>query len=183
MYRQKLTLMAVVASILSFIGIWLLTGADPHHVLAGLNAGDALVLLCAVCFAVQVPMMGHVVGDLRMPFTLSFLQYLATGVVTLVLAIFFETVEWHLLMDAWLPVFYAGVLSGGVAYTLQAVAQQHTPSADSAIIMSSETLFGAIGGVWLMGDKLDSSGYVGCAAIMAAIILVELVPYLQKKRA
>lgn len=183
LYRQKLSPVAVAASFLSFFGVWLLTGADPHHVLAGLNGGDALILLCAVCFALQVPMLGHVVSDLRLPFTLSFLQYAVTGFVALVLAFVFETVDWHLIADAWLPILYAGVASGGIAYTLQAIAQQHTPSVDSAIIMSSESLFGAIGGVWLMHDRLTTAGIWGCVDIMIAIVVVELVPLLQKKPA
>lgn len=182
MYRQKISVLAVLASLLSFFGIWLLTGADPHHVFSGLNGGDVLVLICAVCFAVQVPMLGHVVSDLRMPFMLSFLQYMAVGLVTLLLALCFEHIDLHVIAASWLPIVYAGVASGGIAYTLQAIAQQHTPSVDSAIIMSSETLFGALGGVWLLHDRLTFAGYIGCALIMVAIILVELVPFLQKKR-
>jgi drug/metabolite transporter (DMT)-like permease len=77
---------------------------------------------------------------------------------------------------------YLGVASGGIAYTLQAIAQQHTSPADSSIIMGGgETLFGAIGGAWLLHEMMNVSGYLGCAAIMGSIVLVELVPYLQKK--
>jgi drug/metabolite transporter (DMT)-like permease len=183
MFRHKIPPLALLACGISLIGVWLLTGANPHDVLAGLNYGDMLVLLCALCFAFQVPMMGHIVGALRLPFTLSFLQFFATGVIALVLALCFETIDWRLIMQAWIPILYAGVASGGIAYTLQAIGQQHTPAVDSAIIMSSESLFGAIGGAWLLGETMNMSGYMGCAAIMLAILLVELAPFVRRKTA
>lgn len=179
--RQKLSFVAVLSSFVSLAGIWLLTGGDTHHLLARFNGGDGLVLLCAVCYALQVPMMGRVVGDVRAPFMLSFLQYFSTGLAALVLALGFERIDLHALAAAWVPILYAGVASGGIAYTLQAVAQQHTPAADSAVLMSSESLFGAIGGAWLLHETLGFSGYAGCAAIMASIFLVELAPLLKKK--
>lgn len=181
LYRQKISLLVWVACGLSLFGVGLLTGVDPRHIMAGLNRGDMFVLLCAACFAFQVPMMGHVVNETRAPLTLSLLQYIAAGAVALALALCFETIDVEAILSAWRPILYAGVLSGGVAYTLQAIAQQHTPSVDSAILMSSETLFGAIGGAWLLRETMNFSGYMGCLAILAAILLVEAAPLLYKK--
>jgi drug/metabolite transporter (DMT)-like permease len=182
LYRQKLSLPILAASSLSFVGVWLLTGADLHNFGSGIQRGDGFILLCAVGYALQVAMMGRVVGALKLPCILSLLQYLLTGFVAFILAACFETIDWNAIAAAWLPILYAGVASGGIAYTLQAIAQQHTPSADSAIIMGSESLFGAVGGAWLLHEKLALSGYIGCAAIMISILLVELIPLLQTRR-
>lgn len=183
LYRQKLTGAAVGASLLSFFGIWLLAGGNTRLALPGLVVGDWLVLACALCFAVQVPLLGHMATLLRRPFTLSFLQNAVTGLLAAVLAFMFEPFSWPAMSGAWVSIVYAGILSGGVAYTLQAVAQQHTPASDSAVIMSSESFFGAVGGAWLLGDRLSLPGYAGCAAILAAILLVEVVPLACKKQA
>jgi drug/metabolite transporter (DMT)-like permease len=183
LYRQKFSSLVLFACGLSLVGVGLLTGADPRHLLAGFNRGDMFVLLCAVFYAFQVPMMGHVVGAMKRPLTLSLLQYLVVGIAALLLAFCFETIDLQAIAAAWRPILYAGVLAGGVGYTLQAIAQQHTPSVDSAIIMSSETLFGAIGGAWLLHETMNVNGYVGCALILAAILLVETVPLLSGRKA
>jgi drug/metabolite transporter (DMT)-like permease len=182
LYRQKFSLLVLFACGLSVFGVGLLTGTDPRHLLAGFHRGDALILICAVFYAFQVPMMGDVVGALRMPFLISFLQSLATGLAALGLAACFETIDLQAIAAAWVPILYAGILSGGVAYTLQAVAQQHTPSVDSAILMSSETLFGAVGGAWLLHETMNFTGYMGCAAILAAILLAEIEPLLRTNK-
>lgn len=180
LYRERLSFFAVIASVVSLIGVMLLTAADPRHVMSDFNRGDIMILLCAVCFSLQVTMLGHIVGALKIPLTLSLLQYTAITIVTIILALIFETIDAHAILAAWWPILFSGIAAGGIAYTLQAVAQQHTPAADAAIIMSSETLFGAIGGIWLLHETLNLQGYLGCAAILAAILLVELAPLLRK---
>ena len=75
-------------------------------------------------------------------------------------------------------ILYAGAISGGIAYTLQVVAQQHTPASDSAVIMSGESVFAAIFGIWLMNDKLTPMAATGCGLIILAILLVEFGPAL-----
>jgi len=85
-------------------------------------------------------------------------------------------------METWVSILYAGIASGGIAYTLQAVAQQHTPPAEAAIILSSEALVGGLGGVWLLHEKISTTGVLGCVAILAAIALVELGPMWKTRR-
>jgi len=171
----------ILAGCLSVVGVWLLAGGNLTKPLQGLGFGDLLVLGCAFGFAFQVTLLGHVANLIRIPFALSFIQYLAVGVVALVLALCFEVIDWSAISDAWISILYAGMASGGIAYTLQAVAQQHTPSADTAIILSSESLFGGLGGMWLLGERLTFAGAVGCAAIILAIVVVELAPFLMRR--
>lgn len=172
----KLSLPILLGAMLSVIGIWLLSGGRVANFKINFAQGDGLIILCAFCFAIQVATMGRIAGRLKAPFSLSFLQYLVVGITALVLAACFEKIEIKTLMEAWLPIVYAGIASGGLAYTLQAVAQQHTPSADAAILMSSESLFGGVGGVWLLKEKIATEGIWGCGAIIVAILLVELGP-------
>jgi len=177
-HRQPLLVPTLIACVLSVFGIWLLSGGQTSDFAIDFSRGDGMVLLCTFGFAIQVTVMGRLAKRLQLPFTLSFIQCIFVGSIALILAIVFEEINLATLLQAWIPILYAAIASGGIAYTLQAVAQQHTPSADAAIIMSSEALFGGIGGVWLLHERLPIQGVFGCCAIMAAIILVELGPLL-----
>jgi drug/metabolite transporter (DMT)-like permease len=74
------------------------------------------------------------------------------------------------------PIAYTGVLSVGLGFTLQVVAQRHTRAADSAIVLSSETVFTAGFGAVFMGDRMGASGLAGCALILACVLVVQLQP-------
>jgi drug/metabolite transporter (DMT)-like permease len=181
LYQYKITAISIIASLLSFLGVALLTGGGTANVMNSFTWGDGLVLICAIFYALQVPMLGHIVGAVNAPLVLSFLQFLVLGCVALIFALVFEHIDLQALLRAGVPILYAGILAGGIAYTFQAVAQQHTPPSDSALLMSTETLFGAIGGAWLMHDRLSATGYIGCALIVIAIIVVEVAPLLRRR--
>jgi len=74
---------------------------------------------------------------------------------------------------------YAGVLSGGVAYTLQVVAQRHTPAAEAALIVSLESVFAALAGAMMLQERLDLPALCGCALILLSVIMVEIGPLFQ----
>jgi drug/metabolite transporter (DMT)-like permease len=169
MFRTPPAPVIWAASLLAIAGVWLLNGAS----LTSIGLGDWLVVGCAACFAVQVVLMGVLARRTRRPMLLSAVQYAACAIVGTGLGIGFEGLNLEAVqIDLW-PLLYAGVISGGIGYTLQAVAQQHTPSSDAAIIMSGEALFAALAGAILMGDRLDFMGWAGCGMIFAAILLVE----------
>ena len=75
-----------------------------------------------------------------------------------------------------MPILYTGVISVGFAYTGQVVAQRYAGAADAAIILSSETLFAALFGYLMMGDRLNAAGVAGCVLIFVCIIAVQLAP-------
>ena len=86
------------------------------------------------------------------------------------------------LSAGWVEVLYAGVFSTAIAFTLQAIGQQHVPPANAAIILSAESLFAAIGGAVIMGERLPLMGYAGAGMIFCAILLVEAVPAFARRR-
>jgi len=92
-----------------------------------------------------------------------------------------ETISLANIIAAAPEILYAGTLSIGVAFTLQAIAQRHTPQADAAIIMSAEIPVAALAGALIQGDRLSSTGYTGCAIMFTCIVAVEILPILQKK--
>lgn len=169
-FRRRPAWIIIPVCLLAITGTWFLNGASFFS----FRLGDLLVVLCAICFAVQVVLIGHIVQKTGYPLFYSTLQYGSCAVAGLFLAFVLEDIRWVIIVDNAPQLFYAGVISGGLAYTLQAIGQQHTPPADAAIILSGEALFAALAGVWLLGDRLDMLGWVGCGLILAAILLVEL---------
>jgi drug/metabolite transporter (DMT)-like permease len=92
----------------------------------------------------------------------------------LVTALIFETITMSGLSKALIPILYGGFLSVGVAYTLQVVAQKDAKPSHAAIILSMESVFGAIGGALLLGEVMSSRGYIGCVLILVGIIVSQI---------
>lgn len=176
-FKQKISGWIIPSALLSVVGVWFLSGGNLTSP-AQLNIGDLLVLICAGGFGLQVALIGHIAQRTRAPLVLSFVQYAFVSVVALTIALFTETISLDGLRAALWPILYAGILSGGIAFTLQVIAQQYAPASDSAVILSSEAVFAALAGVFLMGDTLTGFGMTGCFLIILAILMVELAPYL-----
>lgn len=160
------------------VGAFLLSGA--HELSIGL--GDAWVIASSLPWAVHVLLIGMVADRLNAPFTVAGGQFLFCGVVALAWGLAFESWSWAGLQAAAGPILYTGVLSVGIAFTGQVVAQRYAHAADAAIILSSETLFAAVFGYLFMGDRLNAAGLAGCALILGAMLLIQLLPMLRVLR-
>lgn len=170
LFRVRPRLVVWVASVMALAGVWLLNGAH----LSALGFGDVMVMACAACFAVQVVVIGLMLQKTGRPMLLSALQYGVCAVAGLAVGFGYEGLNLAAMEANWMQLAYAGVISGGIAYTLQAVAQQHTPASDAAIILSGEGLFAAIAGALMLGETLGALQISGCILIMLAILLVEV---------
>ena len=93
----------------------------------------------------------------------------------------FETVTFEGYRLGWIEIAYAAFLSTSIGFTCQAIAQQHVPPANAAIIISAEALFAALGGAVLLGERLQPIGYAGAALIFMAIVLVEALPQWRRR--
>ena len=175
--RQKLPLIVWPAAALSFTGTWLLAGG-----VAGLTWGDGIMVVSALFWALQVILIGAIATRSNRPVTLATIQFAVTAALGLAIGFALETPSLEGITLAWRELIFTGLISGGLGFTLQAIAQRHTPASDAAIIMSSEALFAALFGMFLLGEQLDTWGLIGCAAILGAVLLVQLLPYWQHKR-
>jgi drug/metabolite transporter (DMT)-like permease len=101
------------------------------------------------------------------------------GLLALGWALVYEPVNWAGLQGAAWTLAYTGVMSVGVAFTAQVVAQRYAHATDAAIVLSAETLFAAMFGYLLMGDRLDAAGIAGCALIFISMMGVQLLPVLR----
>ncbi|MCM1569323.1 MAG: DMT family transporter [Roseburia sp.] len=144
---------------------------------------DLLVLLCAVCFALHILVIDYfspLVDGVRM----SCIQFLTCGILGLVPAFFVDMghslegiAAWapaFTSLNAWIPLLYAGVLSCGVAYTLQIIGQEGVNPAVASLLMSLESVFSVIAGWMILGQKLNSRELAGCVLIFAAVVLAQI---------
>ena len=144
------------------------------------GVGDLLVLVCAVCFAFHIIVIDKFssgTDGVRM----SMVQFFVASLVNLPGMLIFDRPEPSSVMDAWLPIAYAGFLSCGVAYTLQIVGQKKCHPVAATAILSLESVFGAVGGAVILGviggseaDLMRWYQIIGCVIVFAAVILTQL---------
>lgn len=154
------------------VGAFLLSGA--HELRIGL--GDLWVLGSAVPWAVHVLMVGRWADRMGAPFIVASGQFAVCGLLSLLAATGLEPMHWAGIEAAAWPIAYTGIVSVGIAFTAQVVAQRYAHAADAAIILSSETLFAAAFGYALLGERLNGAGLLGCALMLGCILLVQLMP-------
>lgn len=163
---------------MALIGIYYLNGGG----LDSFNSGDWLIVGSAVFWALHVILLGHVARLTGLPVFVSAISFLFAGFVASAIALGTEAPTLEAISAGWIEIVYAAVLSTAIGFTFQAIGQQHVPPANAAIILSAESLFAAIGGALILGERLPMIGYAGATLIFAAILLVEAIPPLWARR-
>jgi len=160
-----------VAVALSFAGTWALGGGA----LAGFGPGDLLVAISAIFWAAHVVIVG-VAGRHARPVAFTALQFVVVSALGFSGALLTEHVTLAGVLAAAPEIAYVGLLSSALTFTLLAVALRYTPPSEASVLVSTETLFAALAGALLLGERLAPINWVGAGLILAAILLVQLVP-------
>lgn len=158
-----------ISVLLAVAGLYLLCITEGFS----LGFGDILVLLCAVCFAVHILVIDYFspkVDGVRM----SCIQFLVSGILSGICMMIFEQPSLSAVCQAWQPILYAGVLSCGVAYTLQIIGQKDMDPTVASLILSLESVISVLAGWVLLGQTLNAKELFGCVLMFAAIILAQL---------
>ena len=166
-----------LGAFIAVIGLYLLSINDDFSI----ARGDLLQLICAVFFAAHILVVGYVAKRMD-PLKLSLIQYVVSGVLSFFIAIAIELITWQMIVDTAIPLLYAGVMSIGVGYTLQVVAQQHAKSSHAAIILGLEGAFAVLGGWLILDENLSTRGLIGCGLILSGMFLSQLFPRLSLKK-
>lgn len=166
------------AALMALSGIYLLSGGS----LARLTVGDVLTVVCALFWAAQITLAGASVNETGRPLGISAVQFAVTAVLALAVAVISEPISIADIRAALGEILYVGIFSSGLAFALQVIGQRYTTAPQAAIFLSSEALFGASLGALLLGETMGPLGYVGCALMLAAMLAVELVPELTRRR-
>lgn len=155
-------------AILAVSGLFLLTVNEKLSI----SKGDLLVLTSALFWAIHVQLINRLVVN-HSPLKISVIQFAVCAILSLFTAGLIETIEYQPILDAALPLLYGGLMSVGIAYTLQVFAQRHVHPTYATIILSFETVFAAIGGWLLLGETLSVQGLIGCVLMLAGMWVVQ----------
>lgn len=156
-------------AILAVTGLYLLTVEKGFS----LCVGDTLVLICAFLYALHVLVIGWMAPRLDV-LKLAIIQFWVCSGLSLFTGMFVEQLTWAAVKGAAIPILYGGLLSVGVGFTLQVVAQRKAPPAHAAIILSLETVFAVIGGMVILGEILPARGWAGCVFMLAGMVTAQI---------
>ena len=165
----------VFSVMLAVVGLYLLSCMGVTEI----NRGDLYLMGCALAFALQINCIDHFAGNLD-GFRMNCIQALTVAVLSIPFVLFTETVDIANLVACWGPLCFAGMLSMGLAYSLQIVGQKNMEATAASLIMSLESVFAALGGWWLLKERMRGSELLGCGLVFAAVVISQL-PEKKKK--
>jgi drug/metabolite transporter (DMT)-like permease len=166
-----------VGALLAVVGLYFLSVTDD----LALGVGDAWVLLSALLWAVQIQLIAHLTRFID-PLPLAAAEFAVCSALSWIAALVLEPITWAGIQGAAGPILYGSLMSVGIAFTLQVVAQRHAPPTPAAIIMSLESAFAALGGWLLLDEQLGTRGMVGACLMMAGMVLAQLRPVMIHSR-
>ena len=160
---------AVFSVILAVVGLYLLSCMGA----SGINKGDLFLMGCALAFAVQINCIDRLAGDLD-GLRLNCIQSLVVAALSVPFMALTETVVVADILACWAPLCFAGILSMGVAYSLQIIGQKDLEPTAASLIMSLESVFAALGGWLILHETMTGWELFGCCLVFAAVILSQL---------
>ncbi len=158
-----------VAVGISIVGMYFLCVNEDFSI----AYGDFLVLICALLFAIHILVVDHFVEKVD-GIRLSCIQFLTSGIVCLVPMLIFEKPNMTNILQASIPILYAGILSSGAGYTLQIVGQKDADPSIAGMILSLESVFAALAGAVLLHEILSMKELIGCILVFFAIIFSQI---------
>ncbi len=165
--KRSFPKIAFLSAFIALVGMYLLCGFNDGF---DFNIGDFLTLICAVVFSFHI-----IAIDIFSPkadgIKLSALQFFFAGIIDFVIIVLFDKPDIGLIIDCTVPILYSGVMSCGVAYTLQIIGQKYTDPASASILMSLESVFAVLSGMIILGEAMSGIEILGCMLMFAAIII------------
>lgn len=168
--HKKMPLRMWLFIAIALAGFWLLCIKQD----VGISSGDLLVFFGAIAFAVHITVIDYFNQKNTDGILMSCIQFFTAGLLMLICMFIFEKPTIPNIMGAGGTILYAGILSCGVAYTLQILGQKHTNPTLATMLMSLESVFAALSGWLILGEKLSIKEFIGCVLIFAAVILAQL---------
>lgn len=166
---RKVPKSAAFSVLLAVVGLYLLSCLGVTEI----NKGDLFLMGCALAFSVQITCIDHFAADVD-GFRMNCVQALTVALISIPFVIFTETVDITNLLACWGPLCFAGMLSMGLAYSLQIVGQKALEPTTASLIMSLESVFAVLGGWWLLGERMASHEMIGCTLVFAAVVISQM---------
>ena len=172
MLGKKIGKLTWTAIFMALFGIFLLC-VNPSDI-GSVNRGDILAISCAAVYAVQIMLIDKFTGENVNGINLSFMEFLTAAVLTSVMMFLFESPTAEGIRAASPALLYSGIMSCGIAYTLQIIGQKHASPVVASLLMCLESVFAAIAGWIILKESLTATELTGCTVMFAAIILSQV---------
>jgi drug/metabolite transporter (DMT)-like permease len=176
-FRHKVPKILWAAILVCLVGFYLLSVNGDFVV----SKGDWLTLICAVFWAGQILVIDHAAGEGDCV-QIACLQFAVCAILSALCGLLFEHCAWSQIKAASGAIAYAGLMSVGIAYTLQVVCQKRCPPAPASIIMSLEAVFAALAGYLVLNQILTGRAIIGCFLILLGVLMAQLVPMMGKMK-
>ncbi len=175
--KKKITPIMWCCVAASAVGLYLL--CIPASGFGAINIGDIIILMCAICFAIHILVIDHFSPKVD-GVKLSCIQFFVAGIVSLIISPFadpamgFDLPSSGALFASWFNILYAGIMSCGVAFTLQVLGQKETEPTVASMILCLESVFALIAGMILLGEIMSIREIIGCVVMFAAIVVANM---------
>ena len=175
--RKPSTLQVWAGATFATAGLYFLSVKDGFT----LSTGDLLVLIGAIFWAFHMIVLSYIAPqhDFRL---IAFLQFAIVGVISVVLALFFETVIWSGIQGSMVSILYAGIVSAGIGFTLQVAGQRKARADHTAIILSLEAVFAMVGGMLILQEKMSGREFFGAGLMLCGVIIAQYYPEKSSKK-
>ena len=159
------------------VGVYLLSNFSD----ATIRLGDSLVILCAFFWSLHIIFIGNFIKNFNLPLFFGAIQALGVSLFSIVFALLFETITIANILNESVSIIYAGVLSGGIAFTLQIYAKKNISPAPAAIVFSLEGVFATISAWVILNQILGLDNIIGCTLILFGVLFSQLLPIYDSK--
>ena len=170
-YKKKQPVTTWIGVILGVVGLYMICMGGSASF--SLGKGDILALLCSFAFALHIIVIDKFAAKIDCV-VLSCGQFFVTGVISCILMFIFESPNIQSIMQAAVPILYAGIMSCGCAFTFQVIGQKYTDPTISSMLLCLESVFSVIFSFIILGERMASVEYIGCAVMFVAIIIAQL---------
>lgn len=167
--KQRVGINSWMGILMSSIGLYFLCNTGKFS----MGFGEILEFFGAFFFAAQILIIDYFANKTN-AYKLAFFQYITCGCISLIVALFSENIKISALYGAALPILYGGICSVGIAYTLQIVGQKNAKPSHAAIIMSMESVFGALGGAIILNERMGLKNIFGCGLMLAGMLVTQI---------
>jgi len=169
--RKKVPALTWVCVFFGFVGLYLLC-IDPNN-MGDINRGDMLAFICSIFYAVHILLIERFAPDVD-GVKLSCVQFTVSGTISCLLMFIFEDPQIANIVSALPSLLYAGVMSCGVAYTLQIVGQKYAEATVASLLMCMESVFGVLSGALILHEMLTGREALGCAVMFSAVVISQI---------
>ncbi len=179
-FKKKIPVVVWLCIVTGFIGLYFLSFTGGG--IGAVNKGDVLAFICSIFFTIQILMIEKFSPECD-GIKLSCVEFYTSGIITLILMFIFEEPSMPSLKAAALPILYSGIMSCGIAYTLQIIGQKYCEATIASLLMCMESVFAVLSAAIILHEKLTGREILGCSLMFGAILISQIYDIIKSRRA